>query len=85
MGGMKFGGMVRGFLGSVRVEVDGFESLQDRGRSGELLRVMVSVRLGLVVAFAVGEGGNDEDGADHELEEEEEDSGSEPTVDDSPD
>ena len=74
------------FVRSVAVEIDGFEFLKNRGRSGELLRIeiVVIMRFSLVVVifFGVVERGGDENGADHELKEEEEDGGSEPAVND---
>ena len=75
------------FVRSVAVEIDGFESLKNRGRSGELwrMKIVVVVRFSLVMVVFIVERGSDENGADHELKEEEEDGGSEPAVNDGPD
>ena len=63
------------FVRSVAVEIDGFEFLKNRGRSGKLLRMEIVVimrfSLGVVVFFGGVERGGDENG---ELKEEEEDS-----------
>lgn len=68
------------FLGSVGVEVDGLEPLQDGGRSGEL----AVVTDGVLTVILGGQAGGYGNGADHEVEEDEENSGSEPAVHGSP-
>ena len=54
------------FVRSVAVEIDGFEFLKNRGRSGKLLRMEIVVimrfSLGVVVFFGVVERGGDENG-----------------------
>ena len=66
--------LVSVFVRSVAVEIDGFEFLKNRGRSGKLLRMEIVVimrfSLGVVVFFGVVERRGDENG---ELKEEEKD------------
>lgn len=76
-----------GSIRLVRVKVDGFESLQNRRRSKELLVMgLWKVRILLLVVFlgGIGKSGSDVNGSYDKLEEEEEDGWSEPAVETSP-
>lgn len=66
--------------GNVIVEIEGFEALEDGGSASELgfeVGKVEEIGVGVVVMgwFVGGEAGGEGDGENHEVEEEEEDSG----------
>lgn len=81
---VKFWRMMGRLGGSEEVEVKGFEGLlEGRWRWRELLREWICMRI-LVLVFLVGKGRSNENGAYHEVEDDEEESGSEPAADECP-
>ena len=80
--GGSYGG---GFLRPVAVEVNGLEPLQHRGRSGKLGLWVLGAVPRLPMGSLSPQTRGDKNGTDHQVEEEEEDSGCEPAVHGSPD
>lgn len=93
--GVTFRGFLEGscpFLGSVVVEIDRFEPLQHRWRSSKLpvlwafLGFMLLLLLLLLSMVLLGvQARSNGNGANHEVEEDEENSGCEPAIHGSPD
>lgn len=83
-----------GFMGSEGIEIDGSEALKNRRGSSKhgwlLLLLLLLLRLSvflirLLLLFLVGQRGSEGNGANHEIEEDEEHCGREPTIHGFPD
>ena len=73
-----------GFVGSVAVEIDGFQSLQYGRRSSEGLRMCVCMGVFWAAVFLVGKARSNGNSGYREVEDDEEDSGSEPAGEECP-